>query len=58
MTDPMWCFENYGTAAELIDELTAELNEAATLLTPSLTYRIRESDKVVIDAWLRRHDVR
>lgn len=32
-TDPMWVFENYGTAAELIDELEAEL-EAARKQSP------------------------
>lgn len=31
-TDPMWCFENYGEAAEYIDHLEKQRNELLAAL--------------------------
>lgn len=42
-TDPMWVFENYGAAAELIDELELEL-EAARKQEPAAYVLFRDGE--------------
>jgi len=48
-TDPMWCFENYGEAAEYIDQLEKQRDELLAKLDRAQA-EIRELESNLLDA--------